>query len=981
MRWSRWMTAWLVAFVFITSRAAANAPSDLTPRDLRCEYLVDPMGIEETAPRLSWTLQSPRRAERQSAWQVLVASSIEVLASDRGDLWDSGKVASSQTAHIEYAGAALKSRQTCHWKVRAWDRDDQPGPWSTPARWEMGLTAPDDWSAKWVEARPTPAGITIDSAMYETIDGTVSKDVTPIVTRLLAEHGNEARASNQTLGGDPARDIRKRLVINYQRNGSRMRAEIAENAVIALPARQLPYLRKAFAVDSKVRSARLFATALGVYELRLNGQRVGDQHLAPGWTDYNKRVRYQVYDVTAQLQHGRNVLGAIAAPGWFSGHAGLFNAVEFYGKVPALLAQLEITFDDGSVQRIISDESWKSHPGPLLQADLLKGETYDANLEITGWDMPEFDDSDWTPAATRDETRTLQADVSQPVRALMELPARALTEPAPGRWTFDLGQNMVGVVRLKVRADRGTVITLRHGEMLNPDGTIYTENLRGATSTDTYICRGEGVETWQPRFTFHGFRYVEVTGLASRPELDAVTGIVLGSDLQPAGEFECSDPRINQLQSNIVWGMRGNYLSIPTDCPQRDERMGWMADAQVFLPTAACNADVAAFMSKWMIDITDAQREDGAHCDVAPAMKGLSYGTPAWGDAGVIVPWLMYQTYGDKRILERNIDSMKRWVLWCEANSTNLLRDKARGNDYGDWLSIKADTPKGLLGTAYFAHAADIVARSLYALGRDDEAAGFEGLFRSIRDAFTRAYVATGGRMTGETQCDYVLALQFNLVPDRGSALKHLIDNIEANDWHLSTGFVGVSHLLQVLTDSGRSDVAYRLLMQDTFPSWLFPVKHGATTIWERWDGWRPETGVHPEWGMNSFNHYALGSCGRWLFESVAGIGHDPDAPGFERQVIKPHVGGGLTFARATCRSMHGEIRSAWKVEGDALTLDVTIPVNTTARIHLPVENDRSVRESGRMLDDVDGVLMLRKNGGLTIEVGSGAYSFSMPYP
>ena len=493
------------------------------------------------------------------------------------------------------------------------------------------------------------------------------------------------------------------------------------------------------------------------------------------------------------------------------------------------------------------------------------------------------------------------------------------------------------------------------------------------------------VETWLPRFTFHGFRYLEVTGLHDKPDLEAVTGIVLGSDLPVAGEFECSDPRINQLQSNIIWGMHGNYLSIPTDCPQRDERMGWMADAQVFLPTAAYNADIAAFMGKWMIDITDAQREDGAHCDVAPAMKGLSYGTPAWADAGVIVPWVLYQTYGDRRILERNIDSMMGWVQWCKAHSTNLIRDRDRGNDYGDWLSIKADTPKDLLGTAYFAHAADIVSQALAVLGRQAESDEYRRLYEDILAAFVAKYVAADGRMTGDTQTDYILALQFGLLEnlplgDR-VAIEHLVNDIAAKDNHLSTGFVGVSHLLQVLTDYGRSDVAYRLLMQDTFPSWLFPVKHGATTIWERWDGWRPETGVHPDASMNSFNHYALGSCGRWLYEGIAGIRRDPDSIAFDRIIIEPRIGGGLTYARATFRSMHGEIASAWKIDHGRLLLDVSIPVNTSATLHLPTPSDRDVLESGQPLAQAEGVNPVRKNGSLTVEVGSGTYSFSMPYP
>ncbi len=974
----------LLALLAMLAAGPAAHTSGLRAEYLRCEYLVDPLGVEEDKPRLSWIVAADRRAERQTAFRILVASTPELLDRDSGDLWDSGKVDSSNTAHVEYGGTALHSRQRCLWKVQSWNRDGVPGPWSEPARWEMGLMQAGDWSAKWIEAKPASPDIKIIEAQYATFDGLVKRDVTDLVARIVAKNPDDLVASNAMLGGDPAYNHAKVLHIRYTVDGRAMETDVAENAAANLVPSPLPYLRNPFKVAGEIRSARLFATALGLYEFRLNGQRVGDEQLAPGWTDYAKRVRYQVYDVTAQVHSGDNVLGAMLGDGWFCGHAGLFNAFRFYGQRPALIAQLEIEFADGSIERIVSDETWKTHPGPLLLADLFKGETYDANLELPGWDANGFDDNTWTAAQTRSETRTLQSDIAQPIRIITQLPARTVNEPAPGHWTFDLGQNMVGVVRLKIAAPQGTVITLRHAEMLNPDGTVYTANLRGATSTDTYICKGGGQEQWQPRFTFHGFRYVELTGLNTQPPLDTVTGIVLSSDLPRDGSFSCSNPDINQLQSNIVWGMIGNYLSIPTDCPQRDERMGWMADAQVFLPTAAYNADVAAFMTKWMTDVTDAQRDDGAHCDVAPSMKGLSFGTPAWGDAGVIVPWLMHRQYGDTRILERNIDSMIRWVRWCEANSTNLIRDHARGNDYGDWLSIDADTPKDLIGTAYFAHAADIVSQSLIALGREREAREYQKLFDGIRAAFCSKYVAADGRIHGDTQCGSILALRFNLLPDamREKAMQHLIDDIKSKRDHLSTGFVGVSHLLPVLTAGGRSDIAYVLLMQDSFPSWLFSVKHGATTIWERWNGWTPETGVHPDASMNSFNHYSLGSCGQWLFESAAGIACDPETVGFERIVIQPQIGGGLASASAAYRSIRGIIVSAWKIERGTFTLELTIPANTTASIHLPAKEGADVLESGKPSLGAVGVSGMRIDGGhVVLDAGSGMYSFTMPYP
>jgi len=967
----RVLARWFMVLVCVAGNAAAGG--GLSATNLRCEYLVRPQGVHEASPRLSWIVTSDQRGARQSAYRVLVASSAAALSEDRGDLWDSGRVESAATAHIAYAGLPLESRQRCHWKVMAWDGDGVAGAWSMPGEWEMGLLRREDWSASWVEAAPVPGEVRVRKAVYHTPDRAVEKDVTETVSRLAA--AGQVMATNQALGGDPAKDIAKVLTVDYTLDGVELTARAAEGSRLNLCRGRIPLLRRGFTIGRAVRGARLYATALGVYELTLNGEKIGEWRLAPGWTDYPGRVRYQVYDVTGLLKQGPNMLGAVVAPGWYSGHTGLFNAYQYYGATPALLAQLELQYDDGTTERIVSDESWRMRAGPILGADILKGEMHDARARVPGWDRPGGEEDGWTPVTTQVESRTLLGEVAPPVSELMTLPARAVTEPAPGRWVFDLGQNMVGVVRLRVRALRGTVVTLRHAEILNTDGTIYTRNLRAADSTDTYICAGGEEEVWQPLFTFHGFRYVEVTGLPEAPGLGAVTGVVIGSDLPPAGDFSCSDSAINQLQSNIVWGLRGNYLSVPTDCPQRDERMGWMADAQVFQPTATYNADIAAFMTGWVEEIKSATRADGAFPDVAPVMKGLSYGTPAWGDAGVIVPWLVYQYYGDRRILERSIGPMVRWVEWCREHSTGLNRDRDRGNDYGDWLSVRADTPKDLIGTAYFAHSADLVARSLRVLGREEEARTYEALFDEIRAAFNARYVAPDGLITGNTQCCYVIALRFNLLPPekRSEAARRLVADIAARGGHLSTGFVGVSHLLPVLTEAGHADVAQDLLAKDTFPSWLFSVRHGATTIWERWDGWTPETGPHPDFGMNSFNHYSLGSCGQWMFESAAGIGME--SPGFGRILIRPRIGGNLDWVRGSYRSIRGEIASAWKVDGGRVTLLVTIPANTTATVYVP--GGGSVTESGVPAEKAAGVMFLRRDEGATVfEVGSGRYEF-----
>ena len=961
---------------------AGLCSASVATKNLRCEYLANPLGIDATSPRLSWVLESSQRGEKQTAYQVLVASTPKLLSQDQGDLWNSGQVAADDSSQIVYAGSPLVSRQSCFWKVRAWDRSGKPGKWSQLAEWHMGLLDPADWKAQWITTEAPAAAfaatLEIRRASYEAVDNSGVTDVTSALARRVKGNHLSVLVNNKTLGADPAQNQVKRLRVEYVWGGKSFTNVVDENQTLLLPedTAGIRYLRKPFELKSSIQRAVLYASALGLYDAHINGQRVGDHILAPDWTDYRKRVRYQAYDVTSLLKPGNNALGALLANGWFSGHIGN-GANAFFGKVPAFAAQLEVTYADGHTETIATDDSWKSLRSPILSSDFMLGEDYDARLEVKGWDQPGLDESNWLPTTVRNESaRKLEAQVMEPVREITQLKPKSVSEPKPGNWVYDLGQNMVGVVQLKISAPAGTKITLRHAEMLNPDGTLYTANLRGAPSVDHYICKGGGVEVWQPRFTFHGFRYVEISGVTGKPGKDAVTGIVIASDTTRTGQFACSDPRINQLQSNIQWGQRGNYISIPTDCPQRDERLGWMGDAQVFIRTATYNADVAAFFTKWLVDVDDGQTAAGSFADVNPNTMGAN-SVPAWGDAGVICPWTIYEVYGDKRILEPHLPAMTKWVDYLHLHSQDLIRVKDRGNDYGDWLSQQADTPKDLIGTAYFAYSTHLLAKSYRAVGNEEQADKYDKLFQDIKAAFNQNFVAADGRIKGNTQCVYAMALKFELLPGslRAKAADYLEEDIKSKGGHLSTGFVGVSYLLPVLTQAGKADTAYGLLLQDTFPSWLFSVKHGATTIWERWDGWTPEKGFQDP-GMNSFNHYSLGSCGEYLFGGIGGI--RPASPGFKNIRIEPVIREGLTWAKTSYDSIHGKIATDWKREGNRLTLDVTVPVNTTAIICVPASDLKDVTESGKPAEHLEGGQFLNfDNGRALFEVGSGTYRFA----
>jgi alpha-L-rhamnosidase len=882
---------------------------------LRVEYQVNPIGIDVARPRLSWTVASDARNSVQSAYRVLVASTEDGLAKDNADFWDSGRVESSSTAHIAYGGPKLRSGQRAWWKVQVWDGKETPSDWSQVASWETGLLKATEWQAKWVSVR----GLEPDSSIPEA-------------------------------------------------------AELDALLPVSL-------IRTTFQARGKVTRARLYSTARGVYVPYLNGERVGDQVLAPGWTDYNARIQYQAHDVTGAISEGENVLGAELGTGWFAGYVGWQSLSRHYGPTPQLLMQLHLEYEDGSSEVIGTNGDWKGSTGPTRYSDFIMGEYHDARLE-SDWSAGESDDGAWSHVQWSAVSAVpLVADCSPPVRALDEIPPVERTEPEPGTFIFDLGQNIAGWARLKVKGEAGTTVKLRFAEILNPDGSLYVTNLRSARATDTYILAGTGnVETFEPRFTWHGFRYVEVTGYPGNPEMDAITGRFVGSNTEVAGSFQCSDELVNKLQQNIVWGQRGNFLSVPTDCPQRDERLGWLGDAQVFIGTAVGNMDVAGFFTKWMRDVVDGQTPAGAFPDVAPRAVDLASGAPAWADAGVIVPWTVWKTYGDTRIIDEHWSAMERWMNWLLQDNPDYLWRYDRGNDFGDWLSIGADTPKELIGTAYWGYDARLLAEMAEVTGRAADAARYRELFDQIAAAFRNAYVREDSSIAGETQSVYCLALHFGLLEEgqRASATALLVADIEAKGGHLSTGFVGVSYLCHVLTANGRPDVAYRLLHQETFPSWKYSILHGATTIWERWDGWTEDKGFQDP-GMNSFNHYSLGSVGEWMRRTVAGIDNAPGTAGHTWLRLAPVLDDSLTWAEGSYTSMSGVIRSRWDRRDDATEFRFTVPANVEAEIMLPANSGSVIREGGDELDRVEGLSVVeRGDEAVRITVGSGTWHFTV---
>ncbi|QYJ03014.1 family 78 glycoside hydrolase catalytic domain [Nocardioides panacisoli] len=733
--------------------------------------------------------------------------------------------------------------------------------------------------------------------------------------------------------------------------------------------------------EKEVVSARVYASARGVYELRLNGERVGDAELAPGWTAYDERIDYQAYDVTDQVRAGANVLGAEVAPGWYTGKVAMFGT-DVYGTDTSVIAEMHVEYADGTTAVIGTDDTWRSTDGPTREADLLDGESYDARraAEVEGWDEPGYDADGWSGVAVRDEpTDVLEPQTAVDVRVTEELEtAEQIDSPTEGTYLYDLGQNMVGHVRLTLRGEPGQTVTVRHGEVLNPDGTLYTANLRTAKATDRYTFVSDEPETFEPSFTFHGFRYVEISGVDEAPDAEDLVGVVVGTDGDLTSELDTSSDLVDQLHSNIVWGMRGNFLSIPTDTPARDERMGWTGDINVFARTAVYNMDSQSFLTKWLQDLRDTQRPNGSLPGVAPVVPGRfdgGYESAGWMDAGVHVPWTLWQAYGDTDVIRENYDMMRRYVDFLEADSTDHIRS---AGGYLDWLNLDDPTPADVLDTAFVAKSTRELAQMAAAIGRDGEAAELTQRYEAIRAAYQDAFIGGDGTVKGDSQTSYILTLTNDLAPEdeRDAVVDQFVETLERRDYHLSTGFLGVDGLLPALTEAGRSDIAYRLLQNEDYPSWGYEIGKGATTVWERWNSINPD-GSFNNVGMNSFNHYAYGAVGEWMYRTMAGV--SAAEPGYEKVLVDPEPGDGIDQVDFSHETPYGTVRSAWDTSDGPMRLDLTIPANTTAEVRIPAPNQWAVTEGGTPIGDVDDVRYVEQaDGDVVLEVGSGDYTFAV---
>jgi alpha-L-rhamnosidase len=1058
----------VIAIVSFASAALA------TPVHLRCEYMENPLGIDSVRPHLSWQSDNTERNWRQSAYEILVATNDEDLRAGKADIWDSGKVDSTESVGIAYAGPSLESRRRYHWKVRVWDAAGQVAESLEAAWWEMGLLRPTDWKAKWIRWKNPEDDADRKRIRWIWVSGQDALAVAPHtaatfrVTVKLSEkargavlllatrgdfvatvNGREVDAKKRWTTFD-RRDISEQLVVGdntievtvtapgpgpnagaksaaalaalvkiTRPNGAIMRFPTNEHwqaslektsgwhpahVVAELSDKQLgdpgelpqpaAYLRRTLAISKAVRSARLYVTALGSYRAFVNGTPVAADVLTPEFTDYRKRVVYQVYDVTGLLVNGNNVVSALLGDGWY-GSGLTWIGMHFFPPPNRFIAQLELAYADGSHETTVTDESWKAASSPILQSTIYAGEVYDARLEQAGWEKVGFDDSAWKRAESAPAPAiSVSAERTQPARVIGTLDPKHVTPAANGTYIFDMGQNMVGWATLKVKGPAGTRVQLRFAEILNPDGTIYTANLRNADATDVYILRGgndeNDEETFAPHFTFHGFRYVEMSGYPGTPPLDAIKGDVVSSvSGDPVAKLTTSSDLVNQMWSIGIWGQRGNFLSIPTDCPQRDERLGWMGDAGVFWRTGSYNFDIAAFSQKFIQDIVDAQNRQGAFTNVSPNALPSSVnetpnekedtsaatddsdrtGAPGWGDAGVIVPWTTWLQYGDTAIIEENWDAMQRWMDFIQRRNPDFLRTKALGPNYADWLAPDGNTNKDLLATAYWSLIANMMSQMAHAVGKQADATRYNDVVQNIRAAFQKAYIKDNGEVGTGTQTSYVVALYTRMAPESLEPLlvDKLVKDIEARNWHLSTGFLGTPFLLFTLADHGRSDVAYRLLLNDTYPSWGYMLSKGATTWWERWNG---DTG---DPSMNSYNHYAFGSVIAWVYRYAAGIDTLTNSPGFKEIVIHPHLDARMTSARADYDSIYGKIISDWKgTDAGPFSLSVTIPPNTSAKVFLPAIAGAQLTEDGNPLNAQP------ERGSYVVTVGSGSYKFGV---
>ncbi len=885
------LTAVLLGSSFITLPGFA-ANGEEAPAHLRCEYLKNPMGIDVLQPRFQWLLEVSRRAEMQTAYQVLVASSPSILVQDHGDQWDSGKIMSADSTQVAYKGKTLESGHTYYWKVRTWDSQGNPSAYSQPAKFEMGLLARSDWQGQWI-------------------------------------------------GGDGL-------------------------------------LRKEFSLPAKVVRARAYITALGYYELHINGKKIGDNVLDPAWTLYPKRVLYSTYDVTSALKDGANAVGVMLGGGWATERPG--NIPPYY-NAPELLFQLNIELADGKTVSISSNTTWKMARGAVVSDSVYNGEVYDARLYQPGWDRPGFNDSAWAPAQVEKGTDgKISAEMMPPIRVVDTLTPRSMTNPEPGVYVYDFGQNFAGWAQLRVRGPRGTKVEMRFSELLYPNGMPNRQNLRQAKARDIYILRGKGLEVYQPHFTYHGFRYVELTGYPGTPGLDTIRGMVVHSDVHTVGSFVASRQILNQIQSLIYWGQLSNLYSIPTDCDQRNERQGWMGDAQASAPEAMMNFNMAAFYTNFIRDIRDSQKPNGEVPDTVPHKYGQYPADPAWGTAYPLLCWYMWQHYGDRRILQENYEGLKKYEEFLQSRAQDNV---VRYSYYGDWVALK-HTPGALVSDAYYYRDTEVLANIARILGKTEDAETYSNLAGVIKDAFNKAFLnpETGAYANG-TQTAQAMALAMHLVPakEHAKVMDVLTNNIVyENNTHLTTGFIGVKYLLPALTENGRPDLAYELATRKTFPSWGYMIAKGATTLWELW-----QDKVGPS--MNSHNHIMFGSVGAWFYQALGGINLGPDGEGYRHILIEPNVVENLDWASASTETVRGLVSCSWVHKQGSVSMDVVIPPNSDAKVVVPQllnmttitvrEGDHVVWSKGQFVPGDPGVAAAAAGrGGVVFSVGSGHYHF-----
>ncbi len=885
---------------------------------LKCESKVNPIGIDIKNPRLSWIMESEIRGEKQSAYQIMVASSISELEKNIGNVWDSGKIKTDISNQVNYQGKELKSNEKYYWKVKVWNQNDLSHE-SQSSFWTTGLLHNSDWKAKWI-------------------------------------------GLDKAVGVDDVNEMDRKL-------SARM-------------------LRHEFEAKKKIKSATTFISGLGLFELYLNGEKIGDQVLAPGLTEYNKRTFYMTFDVTEELKTGKNVIGVILGNGrYFAPRGNEPTKTRTYG-FPKVICQIEIEYEDGTKNTIGSDGSWKlTTDGPIIKNNEYDGEYYDARKELEGWNNLNYDDSSWMNAERVDKPGDLLvAQPNEPIKIMEDITPIELNKIKPGVYIFDMGQNMVGWVELFVKGNRDDKVTLRFSETLNDDGSLFLDNIRGAEVTDTYILKGEENESWEPKFTYHGFRFVEMIGYPGEPTLSAIKGKVIHDAIDISGSFECSNTTINNIYKNAYWGIRGNYRSMPTDCPQRDERQGWLGDRSAECTGESYIFDISNLYNKWIVDIQDAQKDNGSIPDVAPSYWPIYSDNTTWPGTYLFASDMLYTQYGDLQVIKKHYPNMKKWINHMK----QYIKDGVMTRDtYGDWCVPPEDvtfihtsdpnrtTSSELIGTAYFYYELKLMEKFARLLDKQNDQLLFASEASKMKKGFVNNFIDTDRMVCGNnSQTSSILAIMFDLVPEeyRERILYNLLEKIMGeSEKHVGTGIIGGQWLTRVLTNNGYSDVAYLLASQETYPSWGYMVKQGATTIWELWNG------DHGDPGMNSGNHVMLlGDLIIWFYQNLAGIKPDPNNPGFKNIIMKPEVVGDLKYVNASYNSVRGKIVSKWKTVNDKFFWNVTIPANTTAKLFIPSTNASGVKEGDLLASKAKGVKFIEwKNNRAVFFIESGSYSFS----